>query len=217
MPSTEFLLAILASYLSGSIPVGFLAGKAKGIDLRKTGSGNIGATNVVRTLGKRIGITCFVVDVLKGFLPTFLLGPWLVEHGATELGLDAVRLALGVAAIAGHVVPVWLRFKGGKGVATSAGVCAALAWQAVLIAFVLWYVLLKLTRYVSVASMLASLAFPAVFVGFEGFDAAFGERRVVTVLAIGLALAIVVLHRANIRRLMRGEEPRVGQSKSQGA
>lgn len=217
MPSTEFLLAIVVAYLSGSIPVGFLAGKAKGIDLRKTGSGNIGATNVVRTLGKRIGITCFVLDVLKGFLPTFLLGPWLVERGATELGLDAARLALGVAAIAGHVFPVWLRFKGGKGVATSAGVCAALAWQAVLIAFVLWYVLLKLTRYVSVASMLASLAFPVVFVGFEGVDAAFGERRVVTVLAIGLALAIVVLHRANIRRLMRGEEPRAGQGKSQGA
>ncbi|MFG0320348.1 MAG: glycerol-3-phosphate 1-O-acyltransferase PlsY [Planctomycetota bacterium JB042] len=204
------LLALVASYLLGSVPAAFLVARAKGIDLRAVGSGNVGATNVVRACGKAWGIGVFLFDCLKGFVPAFLFARVLVESGRTPLSPDATALLLGTAAIVGHVFPVWLRFKGGKGVATSAGMCAGLCWPAALLALLAWYGVLRVSRYVSVASMVAAILFPAIFVAWVGPEAAFGERRLVTGLSIVLALLILYLHRANIGRLRRGEELRIG-------
>lgn len=198
------LAGTLLSYLLGSIPFGLLVARAKGVDLRKVGSGNVGATNVVRTLGKPLGFTVFALDFLKGLVPTLV--------GRTES--DAVALLFGIAAVLGHVFPVWLKFKGGKGVATSAGFCAGLAPLAVAISFLLWFALLKATRYVSLASMVAAVAFPAVFITIEGPAAAFGERRLVTLVGVLLAAGILFTHRANIARLLRGEEHRAGSPRA---
>ncbi len=208
-----FLAAVTLAYLLGSIPIGFIVARARGIDLRKVGSGNVGATNAGRALGKRIGIAVFAGDALKGLIPTILAG-WVDERSGVALSTDGVALSLGVAAILGHVFPVWLRFQGGKGVATSAGVCAGLHWQTVLVVIVLWYLVLRLTRYVSVASMVAACAAPFAFVAGVGLDAALGERRAVTAFLAALAVLILVLHRKNIARLVRGQEHRVGTAPS---
>lgn len=207
---TLIAIAMFLSYLLGSVPAGYIVGRWNGIDLRAVGSGNIGATNVVRSCGKAWGLGVFLFDVLKGFVPAFF-GAWLlVRNGWTPWSADSTSLALGGAAIAGHVFPIWLRFKGGKGVATSAGMCAGLCWPAVVISLAAWYVVLRFTRFVSVASMAAALMFPAIFVIWVGPGAAFGERKIVTFLSVVLALSILYLHRANIGRLRRGEELRIG-------
>lgn len=214
MPLVLFFIVLLLAYLLGSVPFGVLVARARGVDLRSVGSGNVGATNVVRVLGKPLGVAVFLFDFLKGFLPVFLVAAWLVDGGHLPYGRDLVAVPLGVAAVLGHVFPVWLGFRGGKGVATSAGFCAGLSWLAILITLAIWYLLLKLTRYVSVASIVAALAFPIAFVLIEGVDRALSERRLATGLAVVLALLIVVLHRSNIRRLLRGEELRVGNPTS---
>ena len=209
-----FFVALLCSYLLGSVPAGVLLARARGVDLRSVGSGNVGATNAMRALGKPLGLVVFCFDFAKGFLPAFLGAFWLVDTGHLPYGRDLVSVCLGVAAVLGHVFPVWLGFRGGKGVATSAGFCAGLSWLAVLIVLVIWYLLLKLTRYVSVASIVSAATFPVVFVLIEGADRALHERRLVTGLAVVLAAVIVLLHRSNIQRLLRGEELRVGEATS---
>ncbi len=216
MNAAWFGLAILASYLLGSIPAGHLVGRLKGVDLRRQGSGNVGATNVVRVIGKRWGIGVFAFDFLKGFVPAFLVAPWVASRDGLEWSTDSVALVLGVAAMIGHVFPIWLGLRGGKGVATSAGFFAGICLPAVAITLVIWYVLLRATRYVSVASMVASAMLPVVFVLWVGPDAAFGERRTVTILSAFLAAVIVYLHRANIGRLLKGEELRVGSARTGG-
>lgn len=204
----------LAAYLLGSVPFGLVAGRWKGVDLRKHGSGNVGATNVVRVLGKPIGVAVFVLDFLKGLLPT-LLFPGLASQRGASLEHDALALLFGASAVLGHVFPIWLRFRGGKGVATSAGLCCGLDLPATLTAFVVWYVVLKCSRYVSLASIASAVVFPLAFVAFTGVDRAFSERRVVTASAVALALVIVYTHRSNIGRLLRGEENRVGSPRVQ--
>ena len=201
-----FPAVVLLSYLLGSVPAAYLVGRAHGVDLRTVGSGNVGATNVVRALGKPWGVAVFLFDFLKGFVPAYAFVHWTDSPWSG----DATALTLGLAAVLGHVFPVWLGFKGGKGVATSGGMCAGLCWPAALGTLIVWYVALRLWKYVSVASMVAAGSFPVLFVLRVGPAAAFGPRLPVTLLSIGLALAILWLHRANIGRLRRGEELRIG-------
>jgi glycerol-3-phosphate acyltransferase PlsY len=214
-----FLLLILlacAAYLLGSVPFGLVAGRLRGVDLRKHGSGNVGATNVVRVLGKPTGIAVFVLDFLKGLVPTLAFPPLAATEAEVALSRDALALIFGSLAVLGHVFPVWLRGKGGKGVATSAGLCCGLEWSAMLAAFAVWYLVFKAFRYVSLASLAAAVAFPAAFIAIEGPGAAFGERRIVTIVAVLLAVGIAYTHRTNIGRLLRGEELRAGTVRSTG-
>jgi glycerol-3-phosphate acyltransferase PlsY len=190
---------VVLAYLIGSVPFGLVAGRMKGVDLRKHGSGNVGATNVVRVLGKPIGIAVFFLDFLKGLLPTLLFSSFARRHGATG-DPDSLALLFGAAAVLGHVFSVWLRFKGGKGVATSAGLCFGLDWRATLVAFVVWFVVFKITKYVSVASLVSCIAFPVAFIMIARTE------------AFALACIIVYTHRSNIGRLMRGEEHQFARS-----
>lgn len=191
-------LWVLASYLLGAIPTGYLAGRlTRGIDLREHGSGNLGATNTFRVLGARIAAPVMAVDVAKGFIPAALFAQW---DGAAEWGW---ALAYGGAAIVGHVFPVYMRFRGGKGVATAAGVFLAIAPKAVLPALVAWLVLLKLSRMVSLASITASVTLIASLVVTE-------DRVAVLALGVGVAIFVIYAHRSNIGRIRRGEEHRFG-------
>jgi glycerol-3-phosphate acyltransferase PlsY len=192
-------LWLLAAYLLGAIPTGYLAGKwARGIDLREHGSGNLGATNTFRVLGARIAAPVMAVDVLKGFLPAALFPLW---DGTPEWSW---ALAYGGLAIVGHVFPVYMRFRGGKGVATAAGVFLALAPKAVLPALAAWLVVLKLSRMVSLASITAAVTLIASLAATE-------DRVAVLVLGVAVALFVIYAHRSNIRRIIRGEEHRFGK------
>jgi len=195
------LLGVLLSYLAGSVPFAYLAGKARGIDLRQHGSGNLGATNAVRVLGPRIGGLVYLGDTLKGLLPVLLLPK--VVHTTNP---DLWAIAFGLAAVIGHVRPVFLLGKGGgKGVATAGGVFFGLAWLPALISLVVFAVTLMLTRIVSVSSLAAAVALPiAVFVWA-------GPREPLFIVSFALMLFVVWTHRSNITRLRRGEEPRFGR------
>lgn len=190
-------LASLASYLVGSIPFAVLAGKLKGVDLTKQGSGNPGATNAIRVLGPAIGVPVLALDVLKGYLAVTAIAPLVAGAGG-----ETARLACGAAAVLGHVWPVTLRFRGGKGVATAGGVFLGLAPAATGIAAATFVVALLVGRWVSVASMAAAVALP-VALAVRGASPA--------LLVAGLAtLALVLLrHRANFARLASGTEGRV--------
>jgi glycerol-3-phosphate acyltransferase PlsY len=194
MQPTDYLL-IAAAYLLGAVPFGLLISKAKGIDIRQHGSGNIGATNVLRVLGKPLGITTFVLDALKGFMPAFVF-PHLF---AGALDPAVLSVACGSAAIIGHNFPVFLGFKGGKGVATSAGVLIGIAPLAALIGLGAWALFFFTLRYVSLASILA-----ATVVGAAGWWI-YSGRLIPTVLSI-LSALVILRHRANITRLLNGTE-----------
>jgi acyl phosphate:glycerol-3-phosphate acyltransferase len=193
------LLGVIISYLAGSIPSAYIAGKVRGVDLRKHGSGNLGATNVVRVLGPKIGAVVFIADFLKGFLPVFFLPP------ATETlrpGLWA--LVYGTAAILGHVKPIFLLGKGGgKGVATASGVFTALAFLPMLVAQVVWIATFYFTRYVSLASLLGAAVLPVAILAFYR-----EPRSPIFIASVVIALFVFWTHRANIGRLRRGEEHR---------
>jgi acyl phosphate:glycerol-3-phosphate acyltransferase len=197
------LLWLLLAYLMGSIPTSYAVGRlARGIDLREHGSGNLGATNTFRVLGWRAAAPVMVVDITKGWVPTALFPLWDGAAGGYW------ALAYGGAAIVGHLFSVFVGFKGGKGVATSAGVFLALAPWAVLIGFVLWGVTVVLTRMVSLGSLLAALTLPvAVFVT--------NEPRPIFWASIALSLLVIYAHRENIRRLAKGTEKRLGRSPEQ--
>lgn len=194
-------LFTLAAYLIGSIPFGLLIAQTKGVDIRTVGSGNIGATNVLRTLGKPLGITCFVLDVLKGFLPAFffpMLGNIVPTFG----------ILFGAAAILGHNFPVFLKFKGGKGIATSAGVLLGVAPLAVLIGILSWVIVFYTSGYVSLGSIIAALA--VVATGWVRV----GQTGIITAAALTLLGALAVWrHRANITRLMNGTENKFERNK----
>ncbi|HEY8485014.1 MAG TPA: glycerol-3-phosphate 1-O-acyltransferase PlsY [Longimicrobiales bacterium] len=190
---------LAAAYVLGSFPTSLVVGKlARGIDLRQHGSGNLGATNALRVLGWRLALPVLVVDVWKGWFPTYCFPRW--DGGA---GWEWA-LAYGAAAIAGHVFSVFVRFRGGKGVATSAGVFLALAPAATLAGLVAWGVVVALTRMVSAASLVAAFVLPVAVYVFQGPGA-------VLWLSVGVSLFVVYAHRANIRRLLAGEEHRFGR------
>jgi acyl phosphate:glycerol-3-phosphate acyltransferase len=191
-------ILLVVSYLVGAIPASFLAGRAfRGIDLREHGSGNLGATNAFRVLGPGIAAPVMLFDVLKGFVPTYFF-PQLAGTGAWEWGI-----AFGAATVLGHVFPVYLSFRGGKGVATAAGVFLALAPVAVLVGVLVWVVTLALSRMVSLASILAALAL-LVALPFTSAPLA------VQALGVVVAGLVIFSHRANLRRILQGREYRFG-------
>jgi glycerol-3-phosphate acyltransferase PlsY len=193
--------AVLA-YLLGAIPNGFLIAKARGIDIRKVGSGNIGATNVYRSVSKGMGILTFVLDAIKGAVPA-LLFPVLVT-GCSKEGAPAwLPLLFGGLAIAGHTWPVYLKFKGGKGVATSAGALIGIAPGATGIGVLCWFIALVGTRYMSVASIVAAIAVPTA-----GWWLYRGQGFALPIALILLGLLIIWRHKGNIARLMNGTESR---------
>lgn len=187
------LVACIAAYLLGSIPSGLLLGKAYGIDVRKEGSGNIGATNLYRTVGRRVGVLTLICDCLKGAIPVLA-----VKLSALPADYAAW---LGLAAFCGHVFSVFLRFKGGKGVATALGVFLALSPLAVAIALVVFLALVFKWRYVSLGSIAAAAVMPPA-VSFLG-----GGRVVMLVTAI-IAVTVILKHHENIKRLVAGTENR---------
>jgi glycerol-3-phosphate acyltransferase PlsY len=195
-------LAVVLSYLAGSIPAAYVAGKSRGIDLRRYGSGNLGATNVVRTLGWKIGLLVFAFDIAKGAVPVLLLPRYTVG----PLSPQVVGILCGVAAILGHFRPIFLRFgKGGKGVATASGVFFALAPLPMLAALAVFAVVVLTSGYVSLGSLTAAVALPSMLLVTEG------PRSPVFQISVVLAAFVFWTHRANIRRLRRGEEYRFGR------
>jgi glycerol-3-phosphate acyltransferase PlsY len=194
-------IGLLIAYLAGSFPTAYLVGRAKGVDLGRMGSGNYGATNVFRNLGRGPASLALVVDVAKGFLPVELLPRWLSPSGLTP-GTFAVLLA--VAAVLGHVFSIFLRFRGGKGVGTAAGAFLALSPWAILLAAVVWIAVLAWRRIVSLASLAGVVVLLAAVAGFHARD---WSREWPLVALTGLLCAFVFwTHRENIGRLLRGEE-----------
>jgi glycerol-3-phosphate acyltransferase PlsY len=215
--------AVMIGYLCGSVPFGLLVGRLKGVDIRRHGSGNIGATNVGRVLGRWWGILAFFLDLAKGLLPVMVFGMfarrWMTPVGALRPTIFLLWSAVAAACVLGHLFPVFLRFKGGKGVATSLGALLGVYPYFTLpglVVFGLWVVLTLATRYVSVGSVGAAVAFP---VGFTLFAASrrnqWGSAADLWPLhafAIIIALLVVYRHRANLQRLYNGVEHRIGSS-----
>lgn len=196
------VLFFLAAYFLGSIPFGLLAGYfLKRIDIREHGSKNIGATNVFRTVGKKWGITVLFLDAFKGWGACFL--PYCFGIGKLPV---PVTLVLGIAAILGHTFPVWLKFKGGKGVATSLGVFLAICWDATLATFGVWILALFITHIISMASIVAALTFPVMVASFYWDNP---DIRWILPISVLLASFILYTHRSNISRLRQGTEKKI--------
>ncbi len=193
------------SYLLGSIPFGFLVGKARGIDIREHGSGNIGATNVLRVLGKKFGIPVFIGDALKGLIAVRLAID-LAAQGQ-QIPLAAAGIMAGICCLLGHSFPIWLGFKGGKGIATSAGVLIGFLPVAALGIALVWSAVFFTTRYVSLASICAALALPLIVLGELIFVWKSGGWPFFY-FALVVSLLAVWRHRSNIGRLLKGTEPR---------
>ena len=201
-----FIAAIVVSYLLGSIPAAYIAGKSRGIDLRKHGSGNLGATNVIRVLGAKIGLVVFAFDMAKGAAPVALFPRWVPVSSMPGGHPVIFAILCGIAAIIGHVRPIYLRFgRGGKGVATAAGVFLALAPIETLLTLLIFAVVLLSSGYVSLGSLTSAAMLPVLL----GITA--GVRSPLFVIAVLVALFVFFTHRANIARLRRGEEHRFGK------
>lgn len=223
MPVLAYILTALGAYLLGSIPTGFLVAKAKGVDIRSVGSGNIGATNAMRVLGKPAGIFVLLMDALKGYAACYLgmlvcnhyvscnfgwgnLRPDLFNDASTLL--ERFAIIAGIFAVIGHNYTCWLKFKGGKGIATTAGVYLALAPWAVLVALVVFILAVLLTKYVSVGSISAAVALPVTVWVMTPHNLFLG----IVTTALG-ALAIYK-HKSNLQRIMAGTENRLGKKSS---
>lgn len=249
MQDARWLIALVVlAYFVGSVPVGYLLSRARGVDIRKHGSGNIGATNVWRVLGWRVGMTCFGLDMLKGFVPA-LIASAFASRGFTQVpeptlgNVDAALLNLGpmgvgAAAMLGHMFPVWLGFRGGKGVATGFGALLGV-WPVITVAMagalVIWLVSTRLTRMVGISSVIAAAMTPVMVVAaptiarvlrlfpgggqgvHRGRNAAGVDDGVLVwpyvILTAVLAGIVIYRHRANIVRTFRGTEPKVGMSR----
>jgi glycerol-3-phosphate acyltransferase PlsY len=220
VPILCYILTALAAYLLGSIPFGFLVAKAKGIDIRAVGSGNIGATNAMRVLGKPVGIFVLLMDVLKGYVACAFLPPvifnWLIPHYSgffryfhdTPVEFQTrFYVVAGIFAVLGHNYTCWLKFKGGKGIATTAGVYLALAPWAVLVAFAVFILAIAVTRYASVGSIAAAVALPATVWVMTPHNLFLG------IVTTALGVLAIYKHKSNIQRLMAGTENRFGKKK----
>lgn len=218
MMSTSLLVTVifLVAYCLGSIPFGLIVGRSQGIDIREHGSKNIGATNVWRVLGKKYGLVTFFCDAGKGvaavLIAKYVLAP-LIPHSFRHDAFAGITAAIGC--ILGHNFPVWLRFKGGKGVATSLGVIIGMMPLASVIVFGLWAIVFKATRYVSLASIVAAVALPVVVIAllFLGLVQGWGNFYFACV----AAFLVVRRHRENITRLLHGTESRFGAKKPEEA
>lgn len=195
-------LGITAAYVIGSIPTGYIFGRViKGIDIRQFGSGNIGATNTLRVIGRVPGLAVLAIDIFKGFLCVTYLANFFM-YIAPLTRPELYRVFMGLAAIAGHNWTVFLRFKGGKGVATSAGVVVGLMPKIFWLGFLVWLIVFLVTGYVSIASIIASLSISI-------FALASNQPTELTVFVSALCLVIIYKHRSNIRRLKNGEEKKI--------
>ena len=202
------IVGIIISYLIGGIPFGYLIAVAKGIDIRTQGSGNIGATNVGRVLGKRYGLIIFFLDMLKGFAVVFLVPALVSSAVKLPTTTDSLLVILcGFCAVLGHAFPVYLRFSGGKAVATSFGVFIWLAPVSIAIAFGVWLLTVIVTRYVSLGSMLGSLSLVGAIVVVA--DSPFGDNIYLTALSVAVAILIIIRHISNIQRIIAGTEKRI--------
>ena len=213
MPVLAYIVVAVAAYLLGSIPFGFLVAKAKCVDIRSVGSGNIGATNAMRVLGKPAGILVLLLDALKGYAACAFISP-LTYNFLFAPGLEGVvpieiqmrfKVLAGVCAVLGHNYTCWLKFKGGKGIATSAGVYLALAPWAVLVALIVFILAVLLTRYVSIGSIAAAIALPVTVWILSPQNLFLG------IVTTALGALAVYKHKSNIQRLMAGTENRLGQ------
>jgi len=186
---------IFAAYIIGSVPTGYLLGKLRGVDVRTVGSGNVGATNVARAVGKSQGVITLIADAAKGYLPVFM---------ALQLGQDSLTVALtAIAAFLGHLYPLFLNFRGGKGVATGFGALLALAPVATLVMVVVFVLAVVATRIVSLGSLATAVAAPLSLWLFQ-------QPPVIVAMGCFLGAMVIMRHRANIRRLFAGTEPRFG-------
>ncbi len=191
------------SYLLGSIPFGYLAGRIAGLDVRQHGSGNIGATNVLRVLGKSWGYPVFFLDAFKGFLAVRLAITLAGQSPNGSEFVDYYAILAAAFCVAGHSFPVWLNFKGGKGVATSAGALLGVVPIAAISIFLVWVMVFLITRYVSLASILAALALPLVVALLDR-----SRGHVLLFFSAAMTALVVWRHRTNISRLLAGTEPR---------
>lgn len=208
-----YIATIVAAYLIGSIPCGYLIGKKNNIDIRQHGSGNIGATNVRRVLGMKWGRVCFACDFLKGLIPVLICVILLKKAVLPETAFIAPMLAA-FATTAGHIWPVFLSFKGGKGVSTIAGAIIPLAPFSIISGAIVWVGMFYLTRYVSVASIAAALTLPFSAIFFNMTGSVSTEKPTVVLLLI-LALIAIIKHIDNIKRLLNGTENRFKPSSSE--
>ena len=223
VPILTYIVIALAAYLLGSIPTGYLVGRVKGVDIRTIGSGNIGATNAVRALGKPAGVFVLLADAFKGYAACALLAPLIFnclaphfsglaphfhdEPAELQTRYDAMA---GILAVLGHNYTCWLRFRGGKGIATSAGVFLALAPLALAFAVGVWLLVFVLCRYVSVASIAAAVTLPATIWLTP-------NTLVLRIVTTALGLLAIAKHRSNIERLIRGTERRFGEKMQEAA
>jgi len=225
----------IIAFLAGSIPFGLLIAKAKGVNIREHGSGNIGATNVLRVIGKPYGIGCLILDFLKGFFPTLLaINIYLIAGKNPQMAIDSLEglattypkpdawiaqtfvILTGLAAILGHNYSPWIGFKGGKGIATSGGVLVALMPVGVVVLLVIWILLFFTSRYVSVASIGTAIAVPFVCIYGSyrhGYLADGTWNKALFIFAIVIALLAVWRHRSNIKNLMNGTEHKFSKKK----
>lgn len=226
----------LIAFFAGSIPFGLFIAKAKGVNIREHGSGNIGATNVLRVIGKPYGIACLILDFAKGFLPTLLaINVYLITGKNPQMAIESLDnlatvfskpdawkaqtliILTGLAAILGHNYSPWIGFKGGKGIATSGGVLVALMPVGVAVLLVIWIILFFTTRYVSIASMGTALAVPFVTLYGSyrhGYLADGTWNKPLFIFTITIALLAVWRHRSNIKALMNGTEHRFSRKTS---
>lgn len=229
----QLWLCPLIAFLLGSIPFGLIIAKAKGIDIRQHGSGNIGATNVLRVMGKKFGIPCLILDVLKGFIPTLLAISLIRFAGMTNpmtitglapyagefpmLTAQSFQVITGLCAILGHNFSPWVGFKGGKGIATSAGVLIAMMPAAIVILVLVWLLVFLTTRYVSLASIAAAACLPLLTLWGSWFHGKIQDgtwNKPLFVFSVVVGLLAIWKHRDNIRRLREGSENRFSRRKN---
>jgi glycerol-3-phosphate acyltransferase PlsY len=198
------ILALVFAYLIGSVPTSVWLGKYyHGIDIREHGSGNAGATNTFRIFGKKLGITVLIIDILKGWIAVKLFYV-LYESGQSVDELFNLKIRLGICALLGHVFPIYVGFKGGKGVATLLGIILALNHEAALMSIGLFLIVFLITRYVSLSSILAGLFFPVVVMVISKTS-----QPAMVVFALMISVAVVITHQKNIERLLSNKESRV--------
>lgn len=194
-----FIISTVLGYLAGSFPTSFLMARAlKGIDIRKVGSGNAGATNVLRSVGKLPALVTLIVDILKGVFVVTIMANLFYPY-IEDLDYDFYRSFLGLTAVCGHIWPIWLKFKGGKGVATTLGVALGLAPLVLLPSLAIWLAVFFLTNYVSLASICALIAFPPIAI-------AFCQPFYLILISAVICFISIFKHRENIRRLLKGQE-----------
>ncbi|MBA7695489.1 glycerol-3-phosphate 1-O-acyltransferase PlsY [candidate division WOR-3 bacterium] len=192
----EFLLSFIIGFFSGAIPFGFIIAKIKGIDIRRKGSGNIGFANVFRSVGKSEGIIVLILDISKGLLPVLLLNKYCGYY----FGMIA-----GISAMLGHIFTPFLKFKGGKGVATGLGVFIGLAPVSALFSFIVWLLVFLISRYISLGSISAAVALP-LFIYLSRFIIRDEYNIFLEILTILVCILVIVMHRSNIKRLIQGKE-----------